>query len=135
MAKVRPLNEQKYQISKHRFLELYHFCLQYNEWKDMLKQHTDTIKSTNFDGQPRGAMTTDRTANLAIKRAEWQRKCEVVEQSAIEADAELYPYILKAVTNEDVPFNYLKMVMNIPCSHNTYYDRRRKFYWILSQKI
>ena len=43
MGKVRPINEKKYDISKHRFLELYHFCMQYNEWKDELTQRGSTL--------------------------------------------------------------------------------------------
>ena len=43
MGKVRTLNT-KYGISKHRFKELYYWCLQYNEWKDELKYKTDTVR-------------------------------------------------------------------------------------------
>ena len=78
---------------------------------------------------------SDVTQNLAIRRAELRNKCELIEMTAVEADAELYQYILKAVTNEGITYNYLKMVCNIPCGKDMYYDRRRKFYWLLSQKI
>ena len=55
----------------------------------------------------------------------------MVEQAAIEAEPELYSYILKAVT-ENLTFVVLKNVYGIPCERDMFYDRRRKFYWVLS---
>ena len=46
-----------------------------------------------------------------------------------------HQYLLKAVTEENVTFKYLKTVMNIPCEKDMFYDRRRKFYFLLSKKI
>jgi len=135
MGNVRPLNSEKYEMSKHRFFELYHFCMQYNEWKDELKYNTDTIGSICNDGMPRSSNITDGTGQLGIRRAILSKNCEIVEQTAIETDSEIYQYIIKAVTNDGITYNYLKMVMGIPVSHNTYYDKRRKFYWLLSQKF
>ena len=114
MGNVRPLKRSKSEISTNRFLELYYWCLQYGEWKDELKYKTDTV----------GAM----------KIAELEQSCQLIEQTAIEADPYIYQYLLKAVTQEGVTYGYLKMMMEIPCSHNTYYDRRRKFYWLLDKR-
>ena len=50
----------------------------------------------------------------------------------MEADEYLYEYIMKAVT-EGLPYTYLQTVMDIPCSRDTYYDRYRKFFWLLSK--
>lgn len=135
MGKVRMINEKKYNVSKHRFLELYHFCLQYNEWKDELERKSDTMKSIEITDTPKGGGNGDATANLAIRRTELEEKCKIIEQTAIEADPAIYSYIVKAVTNENVTYQYLKQVMEIPCGKDMYYDRRRKFYWLLSRKI
>lgn len=136
MPDVRPLNEDKYKISKHKFLEVYHFCLQYHEWIDELEKGVTTKGTGNMDGMPKGkGETSSSTEALAIRRAELRRKCELVEQTAIETDPDLYPWILKAVTNEGASYKWLKNRLHIPCSRNTYYERRRKFYWLLSKKI
>ena len=136
MPNVRKETMKKYNISSHRFMELYHFCLQYNEWKDELKYKVDTLKSVQITDAPAaGGGVSDGTARLAARRVELQKKCELIEQTAIEADAEIYPYILKAVTNEGITYGYLSTVMDIPCSRNTWYERRKKFYWLLSKKI
>ena len=135
MGNIRPLNSKKYSISKHKFLELYHYCMQYNEWKDELKYATDTVKSISVSDMPKGTVTGDATSRLAIKRAELSKKCELIEETAKEADIELWEYIIKAVTNENVTYNYLKQIMNIPCGQTYYYEKRRKFYYLLSSKI
>ncbi len=134
MPNVRTLNKDKYKISKHRFLELYHFCLQYPEWKKELTFLTDTVKAIGYSEEIKGTGTGSPTERLAIKRAELEEKCKMIEQAAIEADAEIYPYILKGVTEEYTSFRYLKQTMGIPCGKNMYYDRRRRFFWILSRK-
>lgn len=134
MPNVRPLNQNKYQISKYRFLEIYNFCLQYNEWKDELKYNTHTVGAQEITGMPFGTEKSDSTAHLAMKRIELERKCQLIERTAMEADSEIYPYILKAVTNEYVTYHYLKNVMDIPCGKDRYYDRRRKFYYLMSNK-
>lgn len=132
---VRPLNEKKYNITKHRFAELYHFCMQYPEWKDELNYKTDNINSIDISDMPVNHNNVSSVEKLALRRLQLESKCKIIEQTAIEADPELYQYILKAVTNEGISYNYLKMVMNIPCGKKMWYDRRRKFYYLLSEKI
>ena len=132
---VRPISEKKYNISKHRFRELYYFCLQYQEWLDELKYKTDDVSSVEITNMPTSHNTNSNVERLALRRAQLEEKCKILEQTAIEADPELYQYILKAVTNEGISYNYLKMIMNIPCGKKMWYDRRRKFYYLLSEKI
>ena len=132
---VRPISEKKYNISKHRFRELYYFCLQYQEWLDELKYKTDDVSSVGITNMPTSHNTNSNVERLALRRAQLEEKCKILEQTAIETDETLYQYIIKAVTNEGVSYNYLKMVMNIPCCKNVWYDRRRKFYYLLSEKI
>jgi hypothetical protein len=134
MAKVKPLG-RRYEISKHRFYELYHWCLQYKEWKDELKYATDTLKSPQITDMPHGSGTGDATSNLAMRRAKLSEQCEMIEETAKEADAELWEYILKGVTDETASYTYLRQIMNIPCGKNYYFEKRRKFYYLLSRKV
>ena len=136
MANVRALNKDKYKISKHKFLEAYHFCMQYNEWRDELKYNTDTVGSFDYSRvRVQSSGGGDATADLGGRRAELSRKCELVEQTAIEADSDIYEYILKAVTNEGVTYHYLNTVCGMPCGRTLYYKLRRKFYFLLSSKL
>ena len=63
-----------------------------------------------------------------------EKNCRLIEQTALEADPDIYQYLLKAVTQEGVTFWYLKKIMDMPCGRTMYYDRRKKFYWLLSHK-
>lgn len=64
-----------------------------------------------------------------------EEKCKTIEQTAIEADPELYQYILEGVTTDYATYRYLKDAKKIPCGDQKYYRTRRKFYWLLSKKV
>lgn len=134
LGRTRPLNQRKYEISKHRYYELYHFCMQYNEWKEELEALTSTVKSPIVRN---GGMTqgnSDQTARLAEKRVTLEEKCKLIEQTAVETDAALHPYILLGVTNEWATYKHLRMVNQMPCGKDYYYQCRRRFYHLLSKK-
>lgn len=136
MPDVRPLNEKKYGISKNRFREVYYHCLQYPEWRDELKYITDTVKAIEYGKEGKGSISQgSATEALAIRRAELEEKCKLIEQTAIEADAEIYQWIIQGVTREYATFRYLRDALGLPCGKNMYHDRKRKFYYLMSKKI
>lgn len=135
-TKIRPeiSTKSKYWISRHRYYELKHFCLQYNEWKRAYDAIDETlISSPNWDKIYTDTNTlADVTAKCAMAKAHYSSLIDMVENAAKEADEELYDYILKAVT-EDLSFTNLKTKLEIPCGKDMYYDRYRKFFWILNK--
>ena len=133
VTKIRAL--KKYNISKYRFREVLNHCYQYNEWKAELAENDSTLKARAYTGMPSGSGSSNETEALAIRRMELKKKIETIEQTAIEADAELYPYIIKAVTNEWATFRYLKDSLGMPCEKDMFYERRRRFYYLMSKKI
>ena len=125
--------KNKYYIDKHRYYELKHFCLQYNEWKKVYVSCCESIIFTSrFDKMPSDSSPGDLTAKYAMKRAQYGERIKMIEDLARQADEFLYPYILKAVT-EGLSYTYLKTRMSIPCGRDMYYDRYRKFFWLLSE--
>lgn len=133
MGNTRPLNS-RYGISKNRFRELYYWCLQYKEWKDELKYNTDCVKSLEATDSPTSHGVGDSTQKLALRRMQLQQNCQLIEETALEADSDIAQFLLKAVTDENITYRYLKLIMGIPCGKDMYYDRRRMFYWLLNQK-
>ena len=124
--------KNKYWIDKHRHYELKHFCLQYPSWKraydicgipTMSTSMLERIPTSNTHGDP--------TAEYVMKREFYRERIELVERIAKETDKYLYEYILKAVT-ENLSYTYLKSKLDIPCGRDMYYDRYRKFFWLLS---
>lgn len=125
--------KNKYWIDKHRHYELKHFCLQYPTWKKIYADLTDLSISLSLPGRETLNNTpSDPTAKCAVKKAFYAERINLIEKTAMDADPYLYKYILKAVT-EELSFTYLKTVMNIPCGKDMYYDRYRKFFWLLSK--
>ena len=131
---IRPeiSEKNKYYIDKHRYYELKHFCLQYKEWKKIYALCNETIIFTSsLDRTSSSNTPSDLTAKYAIKRVTYSEKIKLIEETAKKADELLYPYILRAVT-EGLSYTYLKSRLEIPCSRDTYYDRYRRFFWLLS---
>lgn len=126
--------KNKYWIDKHRHYELKHFCLQYPEWKrayadfdnpSMPLSTIERVSTSNLPGDP--------TAKRAMMKAYYSKKIELIERAAMEADQYLCDYILKAVT-ENLSYTYLKSKLDIPCGKDMYYDRYRRFFWILNRE-
>ena len=125
----------KYKISKHEYLNAYHYAMRYDEWRAEYNSLSDNSKAITYTELPHGSGMGDPTALYGQRRAELAAKMGNVEEAAKTADPELSDYILYAATHEGVTFEYLQAEKKIPCSRNTYYDRRRKFYYHLSKAI
>ena len=133
---IRPeLSEKnKYYIDKHRYYELKHFCLQYKEWKKAYASCNESIIfASQIEKTPASNVHSDITAKYALKKLQYGHRIKMVERIAMEVDDYLYPYILKAVT-EGLSYTHLKTKLNIPCGRDMYYDRYRKFFWLLSEE-
>lgn len=120
-------------ISKHRYYELKHFCLQYPEWKRKLQEanyiHSSSI--VKLDGKVQ-IEYVDKVGDEAVRLEKYKRKVNMVEEACNMADPELQLYLLKALT-EGVTFEYLKMVMKMPCGRSSFYKAYRKAFWILDK--
>ena len=125
--------KNRYYIDKHRHYELKHFCLQYPKWK---KAYIDSLDVDVPMSMVEGAQTSeglyDPTSTRAITRAYYSKRMQMLEQVAKDADKYLWFYILKAVT-EGLSYTYLRTKLDIPCGKDMYYDRYRRFFWLLSE--
>lgn len=125
--------KNKYYIDKHRYYELKHFCLQYGEWKkEYARCNESIIYASKFEREPASNVHSDLTAKYAIKKLQYGTRIKLIERIALEADEFLYPYLLRAVT-EGLSYTHLKARHDIPCGRDMYYDRYRKFFWLLSE--
>lgn len=132
---IRPeiSEKNKYWIDKHRHYELKHFCLQYPEWKKAYIEFSDvSVPLSMIERVPTSNIPGDPTAKRATIRAYYSEKIKLIEKIALETDIYLHNYILRAVT-EGLSFTYLKTRLDIPCGKDMYYDRYRRFFWLLSK--
>ncbi len=132
---IRPNISQKnkYWIDKHRHYELKHFCLQYPNWKQKYAVYSSpSISSSMTDRIPSSNLPSDPTTTWVMRKAYYQERIELIENTAKKTDRYLHKYILRAVT-EELSYTHLKTKMDIPCGRDMYYDRYRKFFWLLSK--
>lgn len=125
-------SKNKYWIDRHRYYELKHFCLQYPSWKKSYADISNLHVSSVSEQIRSNISVSDLTAKCAIEKARYSSMIKLVEHTVIEADEDLYLYLLKAVT-EGLSYTHLENVMGIPCARNTYYDRYRRFFWLLNK--
>lgn len=125
--------KNKYWIDKHRHYELKHFCLQYPMWKKVYSEFSDfSIPLSTIERVSTSNLPGDPTAKRALMKSYYAEKIDMIERVAKDTDNYLYEYIIKAVT-EGLSYTYLKTKLDMPCGRDMYYDRYRKFFWLLSK--
>lgn len=132
---IRPeLSEKnKYWIERHRYYELKHFCLQYPTWRKAYSSLDAFSKGSPFsEVKVTVSSCGGPTEKCAIAMSFYSDRISMVETIAINADVELSTYILKGVT-QGLSYDCLKSCYDIPCCRDTYYDRYRRFFWLLNQ--
>ena len=135
-TRIRPeiSKNNRYWINKHRHYELKHFCLQYPLWKSTLFNIQNSNRSASIVlKNSSGNLPGDPTGELATSIVYYSERIKMVEKIANKTDKYLSQYILKAVT-EGLSYSQLKSKLEIPCGRDMYYDRYRRFFWLLSQE-
>lgn len=128
-----------YYLPDAAFRNAFYFALRYHEFVDKLETLGDGARGISYDSQPHGDSKGTALEDLAIKRAKISARIDLIVSSCVEADRELAPWLFKAVTNRNIGYEYLDQIgvdgKQIPCGSSKYYNRRRKFYYILAQKL
>lgn len=132
---IRPelSKRNKWYIERERYYELRHFCLQYDYWKSMCKKISYRIPSSSIATSLEHDAQSDPTANDALNRLEYEEKIKMIDDTAKETDESLHTYIIASVT-KGFPYQYLSLSLGMPACRDTFYDRYRKFFWLLSKK-
>lgn len=122
--------KNKYWIPKFRYLELKNFCLQYPDWKLALKEisllQSHSVVTPTSD-------PSDPTNKMAVCRLRYEENIQLIESIAELSDPDLAKWIIRGVT-ENLSYDYLKYQLEIPAGRDMYYDRYRRFFWILDQR-
>lgn len=109
----------EYKLSKHRFYELKHFCLQYPEWKLLYSQLDGWAKDVNKN-------EGDTTSRDGIKRADLMYKMELVRETCHDICEEY----------EHAVFDYaiLGIKPRLLSDQAVFWYYYRKFFWELSRR-
>lgn len=134
MERAEVSKRNKYYISKHRYYELKHFCLQYNEWKQAIKllNAWDKNSSELSITESKRTSPSNPTEKIAIARVQYSRRIDLVDNALSEIDPYIQKYLKIGVT-EGITYDILR-VKGCPCCRDYYYDEYRKFFWILDTR-
>lgn len=135
MSKVRPGLSQNNPnwISRHRYYELKHFCLQYYVWKSQYNDITISLRSKPTDSSAVvKSEVSNPTEDLALARLRYKERMELIEHTAEETDPIIGRYIFVGVT-EGVSYEIINRRESIPCGKNEYYNLYRRFFWLLDK--
>lgn len=131
-ARAEISKKNPYWIDKHRYYELKHFCLQYGTWKSLYNSIDGLNKaSIEYIIPSRTNKIYDPVARAVEARQYFRDRMNMVEKAALDTDRVIGSYILKGVT-EGHPYEHLKLMTDIPCGKDVYYDLYRKFFWLLN---
>lgn len=117
-------------MSKHRRLELTHFCLQYNEWAEEarnLRLYPETDLERIMSSDP-----SDPVFDISERLLELEARMEMVHLTALETDPYIGEYIFKSVI-DGLAFPHFE-ADGIPCGKDMFYDRLRRFFWLLDKR-
>lgn len=124
--------KNKYWIDRHRYYELKHFCLQYPTWVKA-RRHLDGLqKQPDAIGKIQVSDISDPTERCVESIEYYTKRIDMIEKAARDTDDYFGKYILLAVTEEGVSYNYLKYTLGMAGGKDLYYNFYRKFFWVLS---
>ncbi|MBQ6384731.1 MAG: hypothetical protein IJJ38_00990 [Lachnospiraceae bacterium] len=132
-----PSKSNPYWLSKHNFLMVVHFCLQYPEWQREKEEilldaqasgirYTDMPKGTAFDPDP--------TMEAGGRLAELSRRIDIINKTAYEISPQLARWLIKGVT-ENLSYESLRSAHGLPCGDKQYRKIRQRFYYEVSKKL
>lgn len=127
-VRKRDIKLSDYNISRAKYNELKYFCMQYGEKKQELYKNYG-VGSSASDGLPKGNLPGNPTERTAIRNLSLKKDIDLIEQTAMEADSEIYNWLIKNVT-EGIPYEF----MQVPLSRTKFYDSRRYFFYLLAQR-
>lgn len=126
-----PSSKSKYYLPRHVFLTVRHYCLNYVLWQ---KEYRESVGLRNVVAGNGGGGVGDPTASQAMRLKDLSDRIELIEQTAYEVEPLLHPYLLKGVTIDRMTFDRLK-AQGMPCERKMYYERRRRFFYLMSQRL
>jgi hypothetical protein len=129
MSRKRDIKFDDLEISKYAFRECKYSCLQYPEKKAKLSQIRG-ISAAPLTGMPRSGGTGKPTERQALKAAHLEDDIELIETTARDAGGDVYPWLLKNVTEEGSTWE----MMSPPIGRRQFFARRRMFFYLLAVK-
>lgn len=122
-------------ISKHRYLELKHKCLQYPEWKKELAEVDLKLQGGLISVSGDQIEWKDPVFEVVRRREELHQKCLFVERAIYETcGAYIWEFMLQTICF-DKSYDVLSASKHIPCGRRQYYQLYRACFMKLDKFI
>ena len=121
-------------MTKNRYQELKYFVRQYDEYKLRLKRIESGSHGAEIMQGIKNGWPSDYVSKMASDATYLKRRIDIIERAAKGCDMEIGDFILKAASR-GYSFTKMKMIFDLPCERDMYYDRRKKFYILLDQEM
>lgn len=133
--KYRPLSDKnKYSLPKEDYLTAIHYSLRYPLWVEEIRTAADTGVAIRYDKEKvQTSNNSDPTSEVAIRMAELEDKVNMIDNILKYVAQEMDSWLRLGVCH-GLTFEQLK-AKNMPCERDKYYGMRRKYYYLLAQKI
>lgn len=131
--KTKLSKRNPYYIPRERYLELKHFCRQYDDWKATLTLIDAWGTAPNdISGVIKGLPPESPTERKALARVYYSRCIDILDKCIAELDSTLAPFVFRGVT-EGIGYSHLQ-ANGCPCCREIYYEYYRYFFWLLSKE-
>ena len=129
-----PGKKSRYWVPPEEFKLAVQWSKCYLIWVKELESMPDPSRGIAYDTEKvQTSNEYDSTAELAIRRDELARKVRLIKDLAKMVTSDLYPWLLKGVT-EDYTADQL-IAQGMPCGRNLYLRKRQQFYYHLAKRI
>ena len=119
-------------ISKHRYYELKHYCLQYPEWiKRRLYLLGQVGSSSIIEITPGDKTYDEHISSIVDELNSISKNIEHIQTCCDLLDPEIAGYIFDAVTTGRT-YSYYYTIEAIPCSRSYFYRLYRQFFYFLN---
>ena len=124
-----PKKGSEYYLPEETYRMVQHFCYSYKEMRREALAITG-LKSPNMDGMPHAPGVSNPTERDALRLAELDRKCKIIEDAC-----NGNPWIWKAVTDKRMSYRELRDKYGCPYGHNQFGRLKQLVYWRVSKQI
>lgn len=130
----------KYKLNAAELLQVLGYVEMYKQWIDEYNDLADMSRAIRYDSDKvQNSGSSDPIFDHATRMAALSSRIGLIESAAIEADCEIYQWILRSIRENkslaDMQKEEELKGTCLPFSHNKFYGARRKFYYLVSRKI
>lgn len=122
-----------YWIPRDKYYELLYFSRQYWTMRQEKKELLRTYPTISYDENYTITDISNPVEKAVCRVSYLTDMMKLIEDTVKEVDPDIYKWLLNGVTT-DKSYEYLNQKMGLPMSRSAYYERYRKYFFLLSKK-